>query len=74
MNKLLLTPEEAAEALSIGRTKVYELLGQGLLRSVRIGTCRRIPREALDEFVGGLADANNDAAAVYSLHDGAEVG
>ncbi len=26
MNKLLLTPEETAEVMGIGRTKVYELL------------------------------------------------
>ena len=26
MDKLLLTPEEVAEALGIGRTKVYELI------------------------------------------------
>ena len=51
LNKLLLTPEEAAEALSIGRSKLYELIGAGLLETVALGACRRIPRDALDEFV-----------------------
>lgn len=32
--KLLLRPEEVAELLSIGRSKVYELIGTGQLASV----------------------------------------
>ena len=47
VEKLLLKPEEAAEILSIGRSKVYELIGTGELASVRIEACRRIPAEAL---------------------------
>jgi excisionase family DNA binding protein len=53
-DKLLLTPEEAAEALSIGRSKLYELISRGLLETVSIGSCRRIPRSALDEFIARL--------------------
>jgi excisionase family DNA binding protein len=48
---VLLTPEQAAEALGIGRWKLYDLLRQGRLRSMRIGSCRRISTEALREFV-----------------------
>lgn len=51
MDKLLLTPEEAATVLSIGRSKVYELISDGRLVSVRIGTSRRVPARALTEFV-----------------------
>lgn len=54
VNKLLLRPEEAAEVLSIGRSKVYELMGAGVLASVRIGSSRRIPVDALCEFVQEL--------------------
>lgn len=54
MEKLLLTPEEAAERLSVGRSRIFELIGSGRLRSVRIGNSRRIPTEALVEFVHGL--------------------
>lgn len=54
--KLLLTAEEAAIVLSLGRTKVYELMAKGELRSVRIGGCRRIPDSALREFVDRLLD------------------
>ena len=40
MEKLLLRPSEAAAHLSIGRSKVYELMRLGQLRSVKIG---RVP-------------------------------
>jgi excisionase family DNA binding protein len=57
MEKLLLTPEDAADLLSIGRSKLYELLGDGRLASVRIGASRRVPMSALHEFVDGLQEA-----------------
>lgn len=55
MEKLLLTPQEAAELLGIGRSKVYELMASGVLRSVKVGRCRRIPRKAIDDFVESLS-------------------
>lgn len=51
MDKLLLTPVEAATVLGIGRSKLYELLQSGQLASVRIGTCRRVPAEAVHSFL-----------------------
>ena len=56
MEKLLLSPAEAAEHLGIGRSKVYELMRLGHLRSVKIGGCRRIPRAALIDLVSSLQD------------------
>lgn len=56
MEKLLLSPAEAAEHLSIGRSKVYELIRLGQLRSVKIGGCRRIPQAALVDLVARLQD------------------
>ena len=58
VEKLLLKPEEAAEILSIGRSKFYELMGTAELASVRIRACRRIPAEALSDFVAGLRDTS----------------
>ncbi len=52
MDKLLLTPDEAARVLGIGRSKLYELLRAGVVESVRIGTCRRVPAAALSGYVG----------------------
>jgi excisionase family DNA binding protein len=55
---LLVCPEDAARVLGVGRTKVYELIHSGALRSVRVGGLRRIPVAALAEFVARLeADA-----------------
>ncbi|MFP5372952.1 MAG: helix-turn-helix domain-containing protein [Actinomycetes bacterium] len=54
MEKLLLTPEETAEVMGIGRTKVYELLRRGVLESVRIGGSRRVPTAAVEEYVRRL--------------------
>ncbi len=51
MDKLLLTPTEAATALGVGRSKVYELMRAGTLASVRIDTCRRIPAAELEALV-----------------------
>ncbi len=54
MDKLLLTPEEAAQTLGIGRTKLYELVASGTIASVKIGASRRIPAQALSQFVSSL--------------------
>jgi len=54
MNKLLLTPTEAAKVLGIGRSKTYQLLQSGQLQSVHIGSCRRIPLEAVHNFLAEL--------------------
>ena len=54
MTKLLLTPEEAAELLGIGRTKVYELMLKDSIESVKIGASRRIPADSLTSFVDSL--------------------
>jgi excisionase family DNA binding protein len=55
MDKILLTPEEVAQALNISRTKVFELLQVEALRSVKIGKSRLIPTEAVREFVACLS-------------------
>jgi excisionase family DNA binding protein len=60
---LLLTPMEAARALGIGRSKLYQLLQAGALESVHIGACRRIPAEALKSLVASLRDGEADATA-----------
>jgi excisionase family DNA binding protein len=49
-----LTPEEVAEVLGIGRTKVYELIRLGFIESVKIDGCRRIPTVAVHEYVARL--------------------
>ncbi|GAA4940176.1 excisionase family DNA binding protein [Actinomycetospora succinea] len=56
MEPMLFTAEEAAEILKIGRCKVYDLLRNQDLRSIKIGGSRRIPRTALEEYVARLLD------------------
>jgi excisionase family DNA binding protein len=51
MDKLLLRPIEAAEAIGIGRSKVYELLASGELPSIRIGASVRVPVDALRAWI-----------------------
>lgn len=60
IEKLLLKPEEAADLLGIGRSKLYELLLVGAIESVRIGSCRRVPLVALQEFVARLRERHPD--------------
>lgn len=54
LDRLLLTPREAAHVLGIGRTKLFELLASGALDSVQIGNCRRVPRDAVEDFLARL--------------------
>jgi len=56
MEKLLLSPAEAAAHLSIGRSKLYELMRLGQLRSVKIGASRRIPQVALADFIAAITE------------------
>lgn len=49
--KLALTVREAAEALGIGRSSLYELLRSGDLRGVRVGSRVLIPAHALVDFL-----------------------
>jgi excisionase family DNA binding protein len=58
-NPLLVTPEQAGIALSICRTKVYELIRRGQLESVQIGASRRIPSSALSDYVQRLREASS---------------
>jgi excisionase family DNA binding protein len=51
---VLLRPEDVARLMRVGRTKVYDLMRAGSLRSVQVGRCRRVTPAALAEFVEGL--------------------
>ena len=65
MDRLLLTPEDAAELLGVGRTKLYELLRLGAIESVRIGRARRVPADALHDYVTRLRTEASGYEAVY---------
>ena len=59
---LLLTVEEAAQVLRIGRTTMYALVSAGKVRSVCIGRLRRIPYVCLEAYVASLLAVQPDAA------------
>lgn len=56
--QLLVTAERAAEILSIPRSRVFELIARGEIRSVLVGRSRRVSIRSLTEYVDRLdADA-----------------
>jgi excisionase family DNA binding protein len=62
MEKLLYRPKEAANALGIGRDKLYDLMRAGRLRSVKDGGARFITADALAEYVAMLEAEASEAA------------
>jgi excisionase family DNA binding protein len=53
-SRLLLTVEEAANQIRVGRTTMYALLRDGAIESVLIGKKRRVPVVALRAYVDRL--------------------
>lgn len=51
---ILLRVEEAAELLSVSRSKAFELIASGELESVKIDKLRRVPRDAVEALVARL--------------------
>jgi excisionase family DNA binding protein len=51
---VLLTVEEAARRLRIGRTTCFKLVLAGEIESVTVGRLRRVPAEALPAYVTQL--------------------
>jgi len=51
VERLLYTTEEAATALGIGVTKMKDLIASGSIRSIKVGSLRRIPVSALQEYI-----------------------
>ncbi|MEU6130676.1 helix-turn-helix domain-containing protein [Saccharopolyspora sp. NPDC047091] len=62
-SRVLLTVEEAAEQLGVGRTTAYALVRSGELESVRIGRLRRIPKEAINTYAARLVQQPQQNAA-----------
>jgi excisionase family DNA binding protein len=56
VTKLLLTVPEAAEVLGISRSKLYQLIAAGTVRSIRIDGSRRVPVESLTTYIHQLME------------------
>ncbi len=48
---LLLKVEDAARLLGVGRTTLFEFIGQGRIQTVRLGRRRLVVRAGLERFV-----------------------
>jgi excisionase family DNA binding protein len=59
---LLYRVEEAAEALRISRTQVYDLIRLNKLTSVKIGRVRRVPVSAVSDYVAAAIAETEEAA------------
>jgi putative molybdopterin biosynthesis protein len=62
---LLLTAEEVAHELRLGRSKVFEMLARGELPRVRIGRAVRIRRTDLERWV---AEQGDHQASTPGIH------
>jgi excisionase family DNA binding protein len=49
--RLLLRVEESADALGLSRARMYELLSEGRLKSIKVGRSRRIPISELNRWI-----------------------
>ncbi|WP_030618600.1 excisionase family DNA-binding protein [Streptomyces achromogenes] len=58
---VLLTVEEAARRLSVGRTTCFALVRSGELESVTVGRLRRIPADAIPAFANSLRTVHRAA-------------
>jgi excisionase family DNA binding protein len=54
-SRIMLTVEEAAESIGIGRTTMFALIKSGDVQSVLIGRLRRVPQSALDDYLTRLS-------------------
>lgn len=64
MSRILYPTDEVAQQLGVGLTTAKALIKSGELRSVKIGRARRVPADALHEYVQRLdRDQNGETAA-----------
>lgn len=57
----VLSVADICSALGIGRTKAYELVNTGQLRSLRIGNAIRIPKTFLLDYISAQCYTGNEA-------------
>jgi excisionase family DNA binding protein len=60
-SRLLLRPGEAAVALGVSRSKIYELLSSRAIPSVRLGGSIRVPAIQLQAWIDGQVREQSEA-------------
>jgi excisionase family DNA binding protein len=56
VEKILVTVDEATHILSMGRTRIYQLIRSGELKSVKCGKSRRIVADSIRTYVDTAAN------------------
>ena len=57
--RVMLTAEQAAAVLGIGRTNMFALIKRGEIESVKVGRLRRVPADAIDAYTERLSAEQN---------------
>lgn len=70
----LLRVDEVCSRLTLGRTRVYELIQSGELPSLRVGAARRVPAAALEQFITDRMEGKDWPRTVRSEEDGSVSG
>ena len=55
MDPVTVTVDDACKAIGIKRTKIYELIGSGKLRTIKIGTRTLVKTDSIRALVSGEA-------------------
>lgn len=56
---MLFSVEEVADILHIGRSTVFKLIKDGKIQSIKLGRSRRIPIDAMQDYVDDLIGESN---------------
>ena len=63
-NPILMTAAEVCAALHLGKSKLWELVGENHLPVVRIGRATRFPRHAVLAYVANLLEDQHQPGEV----------
>ena len=61
--KRLLSDDELARELGIGRTTAYSLLWSGTIPSMKVGRLRKVRREALEAYIKARLERSEHGGA-----------
>lgn len=55
VTRAAVSPDEAALMVGLSRSRIYQLIGSGELRSIKVGRRRLVPMSAISELLGEAA-------------------
>ena len=62
VDRILYRPAEAAEAIGVSRSRIYELINSGTIPSIRVGNTVRVPVADLEKWVSDQVAARVPAS------------